>query len=380
MKRSRTSSDHSPNPKRPRAKFPSLPSPATSDDLSTLLDLSALSDVDALLGRFDAIAAALLHEYDIVVRSESGKETILEPMEVEFYFWSELHRDAFTHGSEEQRIAGNWYFHRTPRRSKDGDDSHVIVGSTGYRGGTRKGLDLTLGKNSSPVTSSYFLTVKETESTSVAPRTSTSRGGILLRTVRDQSTEEVTSGPSLLVDHILALSGATSISSLVTERWDGNIGALNIPECFDAGRAYMYLAPSKEKRLSTIYTSPRIGLELSNPNVACTLACPRVHFVGKHYRYFVHPELLVANGRAQTMLGVQRSLSNHLTVDALCTATGMKLKTVLGYLEAYEKGKVGEVTLDMFVGAKGKGVCSSAARYLQMMGCISRMEEQELSP
>ncbi len=108
MKRSRTSSDHSPNPKRPRAKFPSLPSPATSDDLSTLLDLSALSDVDALLGRFDAIAAALLHEYDIVVRSESGKETILEPMEVEFYFWSELHRDAFTHGSEEQRIAGNW--------------------------------------------------------------------------------------------------------------------------------------------------------------------------------------------------------------------------------------------------------------------------------
>ncbi len=79
------------------------------------------------------------------------------------------------------------------------------------------------------------------------------------------------------------------------------------------------------------------------------------------------------------MLGVQRSLSNHGTVEDLCTATGMKLKAVLGYLDAYDKGKVGEVTLEMFVGTKGKGVCSSAARYLQMMGCISRMEEQALN-
>ncbi|KAF9021261.1 hypothetical protein BDZ89DRAFT_906508, partial [Hymenopellis radicata] len=129
-------------------------------------------------------------------------------------------------------------------------------------------------------------------------------GGVLLRTVSYRSTGKVISGPSLLVDHILTLSGATSISSLATEKWDGNTGALNVPDSFDAGRTYKYLAPSKEKRLSTIYTSPRIGLELFNPGTPCSLACPRVRFVGKHYRYFVHPELLVANGRAQTMLAV----------------------------------------------------------------------------
>ncbi|KAF9020112.1 hypothetical protein BDZ89DRAFT_1138873 [Hymenopellis radicata] len=122
LKRNRASSkeiharmDHdllgAPNPKRLRASSPSPPSPAasnSSDDLSTLLDLGALSDTDALVGRFDAIAATLLHEYDIVVRAESGKETKLELMEVEFYFWSDFHRDPFTHGSEEQRTAGNW--------------------------------------------------------------------------------------------------------------------------------------------------------------------------------------------------------------------------------------------------------------------------------
>ncbi|KAF9020113.1 hypothetical protein BDZ89DRAFT_1204101 [Hymenopellis radicata] len=212
----------------------------------------------------------------------------------------------------------------------------------------------------------------------MAPSTSMSRGGILLRTVRDLSTGKVISGPSLLVDRILTLSEAASISLLVTEKWDGNTGALNVPDSFDAARTYLYLAPSKEKRVSTIYTSPRIGLELSNPSTTCSLACPRVHFVGKHYRYFVHPELLVANGRAQTMLGVQRYSHNHGNVDALCSATGLKLRTALGYLEEYQKGRMGEATLDMFVGVKGKGVCSSAARYLQMMGCIARIEEQEM--
>ena len=83
--------------------------------------------------------------------------------EVEMYYAGDAHADPFSHRDPLQREAGRWYFHRT--------------GGT-YRGGTFKGLDLTLGDGAA-----YF--------------------GILIRTVISPA-GMVICGPSLTVDLLLA--------------------------------------------------------------------------------------------------------------------------------------------------------------------------------
>ena len=80
--------------------------------LEDLLDLTAISDHAQLTERFDQVARALLYDYYMVV-NQPGKSTKLEIMEMEFYVQKEgFHEDPFTHGSEEQKIAGRWYVTR----------------------------------------------------------------------------------------------------------------------------------------------------------------------------------------------------------------------------------------------------------------------------
>ncbi|CAG8829109.1 35767_t:CDS:1, partial [Racocetra persica] len=54
-------------------------------------------------------------------------------LEIEFYLRDEVndHCDPFSHGHEHQLTCGEWYFHH--------------VGRFGYRGGSRKGIDITFG-------------------------------------------------------------------------------------------------------------------------------------------------------------------------------------------------------------------------------------------
>jgi len=57
-----------------------------------------------------------------------------------------------------------------------------------------------------------------------------------------------------------------------------------------------------------MYKSPRIGLDLSHPGTTGPEVKPlqgsRIRFLPRRYRYFAHPSELVANGRAQTFLGI----------------------------------------------------------------------------
>jgi hypothetical protein len=191
--------------------------------------------------------------------------------------------------------------------------------------------------------------------------------------------QKVISGPSLLVDEILRLCSASNINELVSTKWKGDISALSIPR--KPRSTYMYLRkrPASSLVTSRIFRSPRIGLDLSNQETKATSSHPRVVFVGKLYRHVTHPELLIANGRAQTFVGLLLALVAEKKYEAsslkfrneLSELTGIKDTTVAKYLSDYQLG-FEKGNLENFVGASGKGVSASASAYLRMMGTLAR--------
>src|SRR4051812_37511319 len=86
--------------------------------------------------------------------------------ELEMYYHGEGHLDPFAHAHPLQLRAGRWYFHRS---------------GGSYRGGTFKGLDLTLGDGSATF-------------------------GVLIRTIVGPDGSVIT-GPSRIVDFLLRLTG-----------------------------------------------------------------------------------------------------------------------------------------------------------------------------
>lgn len=340
--------------------------------LPELLDFSTLGTTAAAQIRFDKIAHTILHDFVLVIRCGTS-DTFFDILELEFYLQKAgCHEDPFTHGSEEQKISGRWYFHRAPKRSLDSNRSGTSL--TGYRGGTRKGLDLTLGSPPSPEPIA--------SNSHQAPLL---RGGALLRTIRRVSDTAVISGPSLLVDEILRVSKAASIAELVADKWRGNTSAfLPLSEGTPAA-ACLFLQPrDSSPGRSTIYSSPRIGIDLSHPGTTTFVNHPRVMYLPRPYRYFVHPHLLTANGRPQTFLGILRSiLDSGMTLDdkkldkELALITGLKLTSVHKYLDDYRSG-MERGSLKAFVGPAGKGAASSPTTYLRMMGILERLRNSQM--
>lgn len=146
---------------------------------------------------------------------------------------------------------------------------------------------------------------------------------------------------------------------------------------------YLRKRPTSSLATSRVFRSPRIGLDLSNQETKATPTHPRVVFVGKLYRYFTHPELLIANGRTQTFIGLYLALVFEKKYEAdslkfrseLSKLTGIKDATLVKYLSDYELGFEKGV-LEDFVGASGKGVLASASAYLKMMGMLARISHE----
>ncbi|GBE80193.1 hypothetical protein BKA93DRAFT_115715 [Sparassis latifolia] len=353
---------------------------ASGFTLPELLDFTSLESDHAICSRFDNIASALFHEYRLLAASPETR-TEFEILEVEFYLHkSSCHEDPFTHGSDEQKQSGNWYFHRAPRKARVSQLSVTAAG--GYRGGTRKGLDLTIGAPATPK-SRFF-----TESTSQMLDPPLLRGGVLLRTLRRMSDSTIISGPSLLVDELLRVSEASNIAKLVTDKWSGDTSAFLISASSETRTTCLHLVhvqPSRTQSSATIYRSPRIGLELSHPDITLERLAthPRVVYVAKPYRYFIRPHLLTANGRAQTFLGVYHACmdSKSFTQDSeLCYTitriTGLKAPTVVKYLGEYNHG-LAKGSLTAFIGAAGKGVSASPTRFLRMMGTLRKVSTEQ---
>ncbi|KAL0573654.1 hypothetical protein V5O48_008300 [Marasmius crinis-equi] len=385
-------------------------------ELLNLLDLSNATSETEIKNHFETIASKLLSgSFHLVVRRKTEtqvSEVHYELLEIEFYLWkSGCHEDPFTHGSEEQRISGRWYFHRAPKKSEDASRS---LTSSGYRGGTRKGLDLTLGcappaapSRSATIRSRFFGDTEITGSSdcpgSSKPTPVASgvdlRGGILLRSMRRLGVDEkVISGPSLLVDEILKQSDprtdnpkALGIADVVDGLWKGDISAFShrkkdsrLSSMFLKAVERPALAKSGIQNIPTIYKSPRIGLELSHPGTLPEASHPRVIYLNRRYRYFVNPRSLIANGRVQTFLGILdvvqsedmtntgRDKIHAASKERIAELTGLKAGSVANYLnsflEGYEEGK-----LKAFVGPSGKGASSSPATYLRMMGTLAKI-------
>jgi len=112
-------------------------------------------------------------------------------VEVEFYFTCSKHNDPFTHGDKVQFTTGNWYFHKT---------------GMNYRGGTYKGLDISIGNSSKEY------------------------GGVLIRTIEQLATSDrstIVCGPCKSVDHILEVCSGPTIKDLVDHQMKNNIAVEN---------------------------------------------------------------------------------------------------------------------------------------------------------
>ncbi len=223
------------------------------------------------------------------------------------------------------------------------------------------------------------------------------RGGILLRSLRSVSknlgSNKSVSGPSLLVDRVLELSGASGIPELVEELWGGDTTALNPPDTSSSSRtSYLYLkrVTSPASNLPRIYKSPRIGIDLSHSGTRIpTSETPptefhsRIRFLPKAYRYFTRPKELT-KGRPQTLYGLiratldsrsdpeLRSLSGDKALrNTLSTVTGVKDALIQKYLVEYDAGKEGGLShLKSCIGPKGKGAADSPTSYLKLMGAL----------
>ncbi|OCH89999.1 hypothetical protein OBBRIDRAFT_793711 [Obba rivulosa] len=350
--------------------------------LSDLLDFSQLSSTTAIHDRFEEIASTLLLDFRIVIDTP-GKRHEYEILELEFYLRKPgCHEDPFTHASEEQRRSGQWYFHAVPRRA---GKASPATAAGGYRGGSRKGVDLTLGSSSAVVSRHFATATSEPANFDSHPGL---RGGVLLRTVRRVSDAKVISGPSLLVDEVLRASGASTISELVRTMWNGDISAFSgrSPDRTSQKRATMFLEYALRDRNTTaprVFSSPRIGLDLSHSEIPPdSLDHPRIQFINRPYRYFTHPHLLTANGRGHTFLGVYNALRDGSTsgydiCEETAKITGLKLSTVEKYSRDVNAG-LEHGALASFIGKAGKGAGATPSTFLRMMGTLERVGADSL--
>ncbi|MFO0796889.1 MAG: hypothetical protein U0804_05390 [Gemmataceae bacterium] len=228
---------------------------------------------------FAAVAAVLLNRAELVAGGVP-----LRVAEVEFYLHAADHPDPFAHAHPLQRGWGRWYFHRT---------------GGSYRGGSFKGLDLTLGDGTATV-------------------------GALLRAVVTPD-GEVIDGPSRLVDRLLTLAAAPTVAALDAQL-PGE--ALHFRDAPDRG--------------AEVLSTARVGLSLKR--AAAFDAMPR--YVGRRYRFLTEPRR-IGPGRPQLVAALHADGSSAAEIRAL---TGIAAGVVGRYAAAFDEGRAGR-DLGRFVGA-----------------------------
>ena len=210
-----------------------------------------------------------------------------------------------------------------------------------------------------------------------------------MRSMRRVSDGTLISGPSLLVDELLRVSGAPSVGSLVSDFLGNALSAFQAGEAAgqaDSRKCSISLRPRNVAlpRRPVVYNSPRIGLELSHPGTTSSASDPRIVYVQKPYRFFVQPHLLTANGRVQTFLGLYtmlseaEMLSEDSVLQEVSRITGLKHASVVKYASEFSHGR-GKGRVEQFIGAAGKGAASSPAQYLRMMGTLRRISRDRCS-
>jgi len=227
---------------------------------------------------FESLAATLLNDRDLVVNG-----AVHRLAEVEVYYHGPRHADPYAHRHPLQRESGRWYFHRTGTGGR-------------YRGGSFQGLDLTLGDGSA-----YF--------------------GVLIRSVVTPEAR-VIDGPSLVVDHLLRLTGAEGVAALDRRIAGRSVGASDSP---------VHLRPAARPRTATVWSSPRVGLSLAQ-----AIGSPQAaRFVGRPYRFLTEPRA-IRKGKPHLVLALH---GRGEKADAVARVTGCQLRCVRRYIAAFEAGR-----------------------------------------
>jgi len=182
-------------------------------------------------GIFDALAEEIINNSVLMVC-----DSPLRFREIEFYVNHPNHPDKYTHSDVDQRRASCWYFHK--------------IGKT-YRGGTYKGLDISIGGKN------HF-------------------GGILIRSLLDQSTGDIIEGSCLCVNHMIKLVKAKypeidSIQGIVSHP------KYNEKVLDTTGIIHIEKPDAKEVKYK-YYKGTRVGLSQKYPE-----------YLNKLYRYIVLP-------------------------------------------------------------------------------------------
>ena len=208
----------------------------------------------------DTIASDLLNKCTLRVRNVvSGEFINFRITEVEVYFHSAVHPDPFVHCHCAQQQTGAWYWHC----------ASAAINS--YRGGTFKGLDLTVGDGQS-------------------------YGGILFRGIVNIGTGKREHGPSKTVDAILAAAGVNSIAEFVAV---GAISSQVGPLLLISNPTTNLIIPQSVLPLknvtnptsltapAAIYRSPRYGLSFKKAT-AETIST-YISYIAAPYRYLIWP-------------------------------------------------------------------------------------------
>jgi len=225
---------------------------------------------------FTALAAQLLNGTQVHIGAVPHRL-----VEVEVYYHGPGHLDPFTHRDPLQRQPGRWYFHR---------------GGGAYRGGSFKGLDLTFGDGSASC-------------------------GVLLRSLaRADGTLVV--GPSLCVDHLLALTRCATVAALDQ--------AIAGRPAWDAASP-LALTEALPARTAPIWATARIGLALKKPATQPTGPA----FICRPYRYLTEPRG-VGKGKLHLVLALHVRGEGPARIQEI---TGTPRAALQRYLAAFEAGR-----------------------------------------
>lgn len=182
---------------------------------------------------FDRIAKVLLNHTELIT-----DKNIYRIREIEFYYYSVIHKDFYCHKNERQLTNQKLYFHRFKDAEK-------------YERLKQKGIDITIGNGESTF------------------------GGILIRAIENEKTKEIITGIGNLTNQIISdINGTFSILELYKS--DKNI--------FDS-TGLIFLNTGKNNRLK-IFKKHRQGLNLKKEDTD-------KFYLNSKYNYFTYPEIEV---------------------------------------------------------------------------------------
>ncbi|KAF8596193.1 hypothetical protein BDV93DRAFT_78159 [Ceratobasidium sp. AG-I] len=191
-----------------------------------------------------------------------------------------------------------------------------------------------------------------------------------------------------MVDEILRASGAVDLPHLVGTLWSGDTRALR-----GEGPGRMFLRPTSAssptrfanpksgrdmtEEYTTIYTSPRIGPDLSGISSPSrvTASNPRVQYLIRPYRFFRLPHLL-GSLSPQTVYGLLASGLSHAQIVSLVDG---ELSTVERMVEHLEEGrKAGSGALKILIGREGWKSARTPQGSMNIIGLVESTLRQRM--